>query len=49
MTGMSRMTGMNWMARMTGMTVMNRITVVTRTTDAVDEVGHNYANMERFC
>ena len=30
MTGMTRMTGMNWMARMT---VMNGITVVTRMTE----------------
>ena len=25
MTGMTRMTGMNWMARMTGMTVINEV------------------------
>ena len=30
MTGMTRMTGMNWIARMT---VMNGITVVTRMTE----------------
>ena len=33
-TGMTRMTGMNWMARISGMTVMNGITVVTRMTES---------------
>ena len=34
MTGMTRMTGMNWMDRITGMTVMNGISVVTRMTES---------------
>ena len=33
-TGITRMTGMNWMARISGMTVMNGITVVTRMTES---------------
>ena len=37
-TGMTRMTGMNWMARISGMTVMNGITVVTRMTESWTQI-----------